>query len=125
MLDEALTARIAAAKRRLLDGGLLQEVEWGVVPAVGERTNAGAITYAYSDRLTRSSNSAPSWTVGRHQTPKDLMNSRAPVILDPVAINDDQLFRFGDPLHTYSIKAINGLAERTRKRELDISPKYA
>ena len=29
MLDEALTARIAAAKRRLLDGGLLQEVEWG------------------------------------------------------------------------------------------------
>ena len=41
MLDDALTGQIAAAKRRLLEGGLLQEVEWGVVP-VGEtgRTRA-------------------------------------------------------------------------------------
>ena len=30
-------------------------------------------------------------------------------ILDPVAIFDDQLFRFGDPAHTFAIKEINGL----------------
>ena len=31
MLDDALTARIAATKRRLLVDGLLQEIEWGVL----------------------------------------------------------------------------------------------
>ena len=41
MLDDALTARIAAGKRRLLEGGLLQEVEWVFPPASG--------TYAAGD----------------------------------------------------------------------------
>ena len=47
MLDDVLSARIAAAKRRLLDGGLLQLVSWGV--PVGERDERGRITYSYSD----------------------------------------------------------------------------
>ena len=47
MLDEALSARIKAAKRRLLEGGLLQLVSWGV--PVGERDERGRITYSYSD----------------------------------------------------------------------------
>ena len=46
MLDEALTARVAAAKRRLLDGGLLQEVEWGV-PS-GDRDERGRVTITYT-----------------------------------------------------------------------------
>ena len=42
MLDDALTARIAATKKRLLDGGLLQEVEWGVArDGVPRHTRAG------------------------------------------------------------------------------------
>ena len=41
MLDDALTARIAATKRRLLDGGLLQEVEWGCPEWRAGRTRAG------------------------------------------------------------------------------------
>ena len=47
MLDDALTAQIAAAKTRLLQGGLLQLVSWGV--PVGERDERGRITYSYSD----------------------------------------------------------------------------
>ena len=46
MLDEALTARIAAFKRRLLDGGLLQLVSWGV--PVGEPDIRGRRTFTYS-----------------------------------------------------------------------------
>ena len=46
MLDDALTARIAATKRRLLDGGLLQEVEWGVQS--GERDERGRVTITYT-----------------------------------------------------------------------------
>ena len=41
MLDDALTARIAATKRRLLEGGLLQEVEWGVQSGERDDTRAG------------------------------------------------------------------------------------
>ena len=46
MLDDALTARIAATKRRLLEGGLLQEVEWGVQS--GERDERGRVTITYT-----------------------------------------------------------------------------
>ena len=45
VLDAALTARIAATKRRLLEGGLLQEVEWG--KPTGERD----IRRAAGDRM--------------------------------------------------------------------------
>ena len=33
------------------------------------------------------------------------------IVLDPVAIFDNHFFRFGDPVHTYSIKAIAGLLQ--------------
>ena len=33
------------------------------------------------------------------------------VVLDPVAIFDDHLFRFGDPAHTFSVKAIDGVVQ--------------
>ena len=57
MIDAAITARIAAFKRRLLEGGLLQLVSWGV--PVGERDERGRITYAYSDLDAFIEDSAP------------------------------------------------------------------
>ena len=33
------------------------------------------------------------------------------VILDPLSITDGHLFRWGDPLHVYSIKAIDGIVQ--------------
>ena len=33
------------------------------------------------------------------------------VILDPLSITDGHLFRWGDPLHVYSIKSIDGIVQ--------------
>ena len=40
------------------------------------------------------------------------------VILDPLSITDDHLFRWGDPPHVYKIKAVDGivLSEETGVR---------
>ena len=46
LIGDALAARIAATKQRLLEGGLLRQIEWGV--PVGERDDRGRITYAYT-----------------------------------------------------------------------------
>ena len=58
MFDAAITERIAATKLRLLEGGLLQEVEWGtvvpVVPARAYQTHADAKPSRIFDRLTPS-----------------------------------------------------------------------
>ena len=32
-------------------------------------------------------------------------------IFDPVAITDQHLFKWGDPPHTYQVKAVDGLVE--------------
>ena len=36
------------------------------------------------------------------------------VIFDPVAITDEHLFRWGDPPHVYSVKAVDGLLQDER-----------
>ena len=106
MLDDALTARIATAKRRLLSGGLLQLVSWGV--PVGERDERGRITYSYSD-LDAFIEQRPALDRGPLST--DRSDNTVVHILDPVAITDAHLFRWGDPPHTYSVKAIDGLVQ--------------
>ena len=105
MLDEALTARIAGAKRRLLEGGLLQLVSWGV--PVGERDERGRITYSYSD-LDALIEERPA--LDRSTIDTDRADNTVLVILDPLAITDEHLFRWGDPPHTYSVKAVDGIA---------------
>ena len=104
MLDDALTARIAAAKVRLLEGGLLQLVSWGV--PVGERDERGRITYSYSDLDAYIELRA---ALDRSTIDTDRADNTVLHILDPVAIDDDHLFRFGEPAHVYKVKAIDGL----------------
>ena len=106
MLDEALTAKIAAAKRRLLDGGLLQLVSWGV--PVGERDERGRITYAYSD-LDAFIEQRPA--LDRSTIDTDRADNTVLTILDPVAITDEHLFRWGEPVHAYKVKAIDGVLQ--------------
>ena len=106
MLDAALTARIAAAKRRLLAGGVLQLVSWGV--PLGERDDRGRITYAYSD-LDAFIEQRPALDRGTLGTERS--DNTVVTILDPVAITDADLFRWGDPPHTYKVKAIDGLLQ--------------
>ena len=106
MLDEALTAKIAAAKRRLLDGGLLQEVEWGV-PS-GEPDIRGRVTIEYTT-LDALIEQRPALDRGTLDT--DRADNTVLTILDPLAITDEHLFRWGDPAHAYSVKAIDGLIQ--------------
>ena len=109
MLDEALTARIAAAKRRLLDGGLLQEIEWGVVVPVvlpDLPDPRGRKTYAFSP-LDAFIEQRPALDRGAASTERS--DNTVLVILDPLAITDEDFFRWGDPPHTYSVKSIDGL----------------
>ena len=104
MLDDALTARIAAAKQRLLEGGLLQLVSWGV--PVGERDERGRITYSYSD-LDAFIEQRPALDRGTLDT--DRADNTVLVVLDPVAITDEHLFKWGEPPHVYSIKSVDGI----------------
>ena len=106
MIDEALTAKIAAAKRRLLDGGLLQLVSWGV--PVGERDERGRITYTYSD-LDALIEARPA--LDRSTIDTDRADNTVLTILDPLAITDEHLFRWGEPVHVYKVKQVDGLIQ--------------
>ena len=105
MLDDALTARIAAAKRRLLDGGLLQEVEWGIP---GERDVRGRRAFTYSmiqgvieDRTQ----------LDRGSIDTDRADALVLIVLDPLAITDEHTFRWGNPPHVYKVSKIDGVVQ--------------
>ena len=102
---DALTARIAATKRRLLDGGLLQPVEWGI-PGEPDVRGQRIFTYTMLDALIEQ---RPA--LDRSTLSTDRADNTVLTILDPVAITDGHLFRWGDPPHVYLVKSIDGLLQ--------------
>ena len=108
MLNDALTARIAAAKRRLLEGGLLQPVEWGVVVPQDPPDPRGRKTYAYSD-LDAFIQQRPG--LDRSSTDTDRTDNTLLIILDELAITDEHVFRWGAPPHVYKVKSVDGLLQ--------------
>ena len=102
-LADTLTRAIAAKKRALLKGGLLQEVEWG---KPGEPDIRGRITYSYStlDALIQKRPALDRSTIDTDRADNTVLT-----ILDPVAITDADTFRWGEPPHVYSVKSIDGL----------------
>ena len=110
MLDDALTGSDCRSEAPTAGGRSSCSLFRGVVP-VGEtgRTRANHLLIFGPGRAT--SNSGPGWTA-RQSTPTGPTIPWS-IILDPVAItDDDQLFRFGDPPHTYSIsKRIDGVLQ--------------
>ena len=104
---DALTARIAAAKRRLLAGGLLQEIEWH--QPTGERDVRGrqAVSVSLLDVLIEH---RPALQRESGFT-TDRADNTVLTILDPVAITDSDLFRWGDPPDVYQVKKIDGLVQ--------------
>ena len=104
-VGNAITARIAATKQRLLVGGLLQEVEWGIG---GEPDIRGRRTFTYST-LDALIEQRPA--LDRSTIDTDRADNTVLVILEPLAITDEHLFRWGDPPHVYKIKAIDGLLQ--------------
>ena len=104
VLDAALGARLAATKRRLLAGGILQPVEWGV--PTGEPDIRGRRTYEYSE-IDALIEDRPA--LDRGGTSTERSDHTVLVIFDPVAISTEHLFRWGEPPHVYKIKAVEGL----------------
>ena len=104
MLDAALGARLAATKRRLLAGGILQPVEWGV--PTGEPDIRGRRTFTYS-MLDALIEDRPA--LDRGGTSTERSDHTVLVIFDPVAILTEHQFRWGEPPHVYKIKAVEGL----------------
>ena len=105
-VSNVITAQIAAAKRRLKAGGLLQRVEWGV--PTGEPDERGRRTYEYSN-LDAFIEDRPA--LDRSTIDTDRADNTVLTILDPVAVFDEHVFRWGDPPHTYKIRAISGLVQ--------------
>ena len=108
-LDNSLTRNITLTKRRLVKGGLLQPVEWGtVVPVVPpDRPDPrGRKTYAWSD-LDALIEERPG--LDRDRIATDRADDTVLLILEPVAITDSDLFRWGDPVHVYKVSKIDGV----------------
>ena len=104
-VGNALTARIAATKKRLLDGGVMQPVEWGI-PGPPDVRGRKTYTYFMLDAVIEHRPALDRSTLSTERADNTVL-----VILDPLSITDDQLFRWGDPLHVYSIKAIEGIVQ--------------
>ena len=108
MLDDAITERIAAAKRRLKAGGLLQPVEWlrktGPRDERGRQDVTATLLFAFIEQR-------PALDRGAVSTERS--DDTVLVILDPLAITDTDTFRWGTPEHVYSVKKIEGVVENT------------
>ena len=100
---DAITARIAATKRRLLAGGLLQKIEWGI-PGEPDVRGRRPFTYSTLDALI-----AQRHGIDRSTTDTDRADDTVLTIFDPLAISTEHLFRWGNPPHTYKIKEVRGL----------------
>ena len=104
-LADALTARIAAAKRRLFAGGVLREVEWGIP---GARDVRGRRTFTFST-IDAFIEQRPA--LDRSTLTTERADDTVLTFLDPLAITDEHLFRWGEPPHTYRIKAVDGVIQ--------------
>ena len=104
-LANALTAQIASEKRRLKVGGLLRSIEWGIP---GERDVRGRRTFTYS-MIYALIEQRPALDRGTLST--DRADNTVLTILDPLAITDEHLFRWGDPVHVHKIKAVDGIVQ--------------
>ena len=101
---DAITARIAAVKRRLRVGGMLREIEWlrktGPVDVRGRQGVSTTLIDALIEQR-------PALDRGRVTTER--VDDTVLTILDPLAITDSDLFRWGDPPDVYQVKKIDGV----------------
>ena len=102
-IGNAFAAKIAAAKKRLLAGGLLQKIEWGI-PGEPDERGRKSFTYFLIHAMIED---RPA--LDRGTTSTDRADNTVLTILDPLAITDEHIFRFGDPVHVYSIKKVDGI----------------
>ena len=117
-MADAITARIAATKRRLLDGGVLQPVEWGVP---GEPDVRGRKTFTYSLLDAVVEQRPALQREGGFTT--DRADNTVLIILDPVAITDGHTFPMGRPAPHLLGQSQSTGSYRTKKPGRDTPPK--
>ena len=103
----AITARIAAVKRRLLVGGMLRSVEWMQRSGEPDVRGRQSVTTKMIDALIQS---RPGLNRSLARA-TDRSDNTVLIILDPVAILDTDTFRWGDQPHVYSVKKVDGLLQ--------------
>ena len=106
MIADALTARIAAAKRRLQAGGMLRPVEWLRPDGVRDVRGRQGVTTTMLDAFIQERPALDRSTIDTDRADNTVLT-----ILDPVAITDSHLFKWGEPPHTYSVKSIDGVIQ--------------
>ena len=112
-VGNAITERIAATKRRLLEGGRVAARSSGAYPASPDMRGRRVFTYYDARRADRAA--AQRSTVARRFS-TDRADNTVLTILDPLSITDEHIFSGGAIRFTsYKIKAIDGISFRTKK----------
>ena len=105
-LADALTRTISQTKRRMVAGGVLQEVEWRRRTGEPDVRGRYAVTTTLIDAFIEA---RPALDYNRFDTER--ADDTVLTILDPLAITDEDTFRWGDPPHTYSVSKIDGVVQ--------------
>ena len=84
---------------------MLQPVEWGIP---GEPDDHGRKRFTYY-MIHAMIEQRPALDRGGLST--DRSDDTVLTILDALAITDEHTFRWGEPLHVYSIKAVDGIIQ--------------
>ena len=105
-LAESLTQGIAQIKSTLKTGGLLRPVEW--LKRTGDKGERGrqAVSPTMLDALIESRPALDRSTIDTDRADDTVL-----IILDPVAITDEDTFRWGNPAHTYKVSKIDGVVQ--------------
>ena len=99
---DSITARIAAVKRRLLAGGVLQPVAWLRKTGPKDVRGRQAVSTTLIDALIEQRPALDRKTLTTERADNTLLT-----ILDPLAITASHFFRWGD--HTYRVKSVDGV----------------
>ena len=105
-IANSLTSGVAKLKRELLAGGLLQPIEW--LRRTGGKDERGrqAVSSTMIDALIEQKP-----MLDRSTIDTDRADDTVLIVLDPLSISDEHLFRWGNPPHVYSVKSIDGVVK--------------
>ena len=103
-LANSLTSGIATIKSTLLEGGLLRAVEWHRPTGMRDERGRRAVSVSLLDALIEDRPGLDRSTIDTDRADNTVLT-----ILDPVAITDEHLFRWGG--HTYKVSKIDGVVK--------------
>ena len=104
VLADVITARVAATKRRLLVGGMLQSIEWRQKTGPRDVRGRQSVSTTMIDAFVEQ---RPALDYKRLTTER--ADDTVLTILDALAITDSDTFRWGGD--TYSVTKIDGLLQ--------------